>query len=135
LAPVGTTTRGVGRWGQLDLVGEVFQWNLDWYAPYVNPCHDCAYLAPAADREIRGGDFGSGQSYLPSASRYYNVPGADKSTTPPDYRLTGVGFRCRAGSLSSVRPPSPSSRRVCFAKKRPTDPEHPTWASRRPRRV
>ena len=38
IAPVGTPTLGAGRWGQLDMAGEDFEWNLDWYATYVDPC-------------------------------------------------------------------------------------------------
>jgi formylglycine-generating enzyme required for sulfatase activity len=56
IAPVGTSTLGAGRWGQLDLVGNVEQWNLDWYADYANPCTDCAYLASTPDRVTRGSD-------------------------------------------------------------------------------
>jgi sulfatase modifying factor 1 len=29
IAPVGTATLGAGRWGQLDLAGDEYQWNLD----------------------------------------------------------------------------------------------------------
>jgi Sulfatase-modifying factor enzyme 1 len=31
IAPVGTPTMGAGRWGQLDIVGDLWKWNLDWY--------------------------------------------------------------------------------------------------------
>src|SRR5580693_6419764 len=45
IAPVGTATMGAGVWGQLDLVGEVWQWTADWYrVAYVDPCVDCADL-------------------------------------------------------------------------------------------
>jgi formylglycine-generating enzyme len=50
IAPVGTATLGAGLWGQLDMAGELFEWNLDWYyAIYVDPCTDCAYLLARAD--------------------------------------------------------------------------------------
>jgi formylglycine-generating enzyme required for sulfatase activity len=49
---------GAGRWGQFDLLGELEEWELDWYrSPLVDPCVDCAYLAPTVDRVIRGGAF------------------------------------------------------------------------------
>ncbi len=60
IAPVGTATLGAGRWGQLDLAGNIPQWNLDWYADYVDPCTDCAYLTgslPNSARVIRGSAF------------------------------------------------------------------------------
>lgn len=41
IAPVGYTSLGAGRWGQLDLAGEEYEWNLDGYAPYLNPWKDC----------------------------------------------------------------------------------------------
>jgi sulfatase modifying factor 1 len=48
IAPVGTAALGAGLWGQLDLAGNVFEWNLDWaHAPYVDPCIDCTYLTPS----------------------------------------------------------------------------------------
>ena len=87
LAPVGTATSGAGLWGQLDLAGEMWEWNLDWYAPYVDPCIDCANLTAASHRVFRGGDFGSLTStsvVLPS-SRFLG-------TAFP--RSLGVGFRC-----------------------------------------
>jgi len=37
IAPVGSAARGAGRWGQLDLAGNVWQWNLDGYFGY-SPC-------------------------------------------------------------------------------------------------
>ncbi len=42
-APVGTAFLGAGLWGQLDLAGEVWEWNLDWYATYAAGA-DCARL-------------------------------------------------------------------------------------------
>ncbi|HEV3191567.1 MAG TPA: formylglycine-generating enzyme family protein, partial [Polyangiaceae bacterium] len=64
IAPVGHTTRGAGLWGQLDLAGNMWQWNLDWYASYVDPCTDCADLTASTNRVVRGGNFGNDQAYL-----------------------------------------------------------------------
>lgn len=35
-----------GKWGHADLAGNVFEWTLDGYAEYVNPCSDCVNLLP-----------------------------------------------------------------------------------------
>jgi formylglycine-generating enzyme required for sulfatase activity len=87
LAPVGQTSpKGNGKWGHVDLTGNVSQWTLDWLNDYVTPCVDCANLLippPDADpgtieptRAARGGSYGAdatGQlvsvrfSYFPTA--------------------------------------------------------------------
>ena len=77
--------QGAGVWGQLDLAGDLFQWNLDWYATYVYPCTDCADLTAASSRVERGGYFGSTASYL--------LPPA-RTDGPPVGRGDGIGFRC-----------------------------------------
>ncbi len=89
-APVGTPTLGAGRWGHLDLGGNVWEWTLDLPADYVNPCTDCAYLAVAPNaRMIRGGDwFNPGSPYLEPAWRDIT------DLTGPTYREPGVGVRC-----------------------------------------
>jgi formylglycine-generating enzyme required for sulfatase activity len=85
LAPVGVTTRGKGRWGQSDLAGEVQEWNLDWSAPYVNPCTDCASLTSASNRVIRGGFFEAALAGLIASYR---------SDDPPSVRDPNIGVRC-----------------------------------------
>jgi formylglycine-generating enzyme required for sulfatase activity len=89
IAKVGSTPKGLGRYGQLDLAGSVWEWCLDQFAPYANPCADCAYLSGATNRVLPGGGFHTGLSpYLLSANRV----GVDYATT---YRGTyGVGVRC-----------------------------------------
>jgi formylglycine-generating enzyme required for sulfatase activity len=88
IAPVGTASRGAGRWGQLDLAGELFEWNLDWYAPYAD-CTDCADLtlvSSATDYRVnRGGLFNLSPSLL--------VP-AYRNSVNPTGRSGGIGFRC-----------------------------------------
>jgi formylglycine-generating enzyme required for sulfatase activity len=67
--------KGDGKWGQSDLAGNVWEWNLDWYAsPYTNPCNNCADLTSASYRVVRGGYFDNGASYLRSASRNSDGP-------------------------------------------------------------
>ncbi len=84
-APVGTAAAGAGRWGQLDLAGNAFEWNLDWYAPYVDPCIDCAYSTAASYRVLRGGGFGDiGSRLLPP----FRTEGS------PTTRGGSTGLRC-----------------------------------------
>jgi formylglycine-generating enzyme required for sulfatase activity len=89
LAPVGTATQGVAYWGQLDMAGEVYEWNLDWYAPYVDPCADCANLdAPDAGvvgRVVRGGRFNFDAAHmLPTYRGLFTT----------SVRGSDVGLRC-----------------------------------------
>jgi formylglycine-generating enzyme required for sulfatase activity len=85
LAPVGTAFQGAGYWGQLDLAGEVYEWNLDWYAGYAAACTDCAYLTAASDRAIRGGPFSGLTTVLLPPFRGVNAPAG---------RYDYLGFRC-----------------------------------------
>jgi sulfatase modifying factor 1 len=87
LAPVGAATLGKARWGQLDMAGEVWEWNLDFSAPYA-ACADCAYLTPDSSRVIRGGNYTDGAFYLLASTRYSFDP-SDRDVT-----VGGVGFRC-----------------------------------------
>jgi len=84
-APVGTASRGGGLWGQLDMSGEIFEWNLDWSLPYVDPCIDCAALTSGTVRSIRGGSFWTRAGQPPG--RNVEAPG-DRSHD------LGLGFRC-----------------------------------------
>jgi sulfatase modifying factor 1 len=85
IAPVGTTGGGVGLWGQLDLAGNIWQWNLDWNAMYVDPCTDCAYVTATSARVFRGGSFSSSAPSLLAAYR---------GSGPPAIRLIYFGVRC-----------------------------------------
>jgi formylglycine-generating enzyme required for sulfatase activity len=86
IAPVGTTApHGAGRFGQLDLAGNMYQWTLDWFAPYVG-CVDCAYLTPTDTRVIRGGSFYLGERYLFCPYRNPYPVAVDRDHA--------IGFRC-----------------------------------------
>jgi formylglycine-generating enzyme required for sulfatase activity len=87
IAPVGTATLGAGYWGQLDMAGDVWEWNLDWYAPYVDPCTNCAYLTTASYRVVRGGDFSVSALVLLPPFRSYGL-------VNPSSRFLYIGFRC-----------------------------------------
>jgi sulfatase modifying factor 1 len=85
IAPVGTAILGAGLWGQLDLAGDVWVWNLDQLAAYV-PCVDCADFTSSDGRLLRGGSFRDPKLLLLSASR--------ENVTGSDYRSSDLGFRC-----------------------------------------
>jgi formylglycine-generating enzyme len=90
IAPVGTASLGIGAWGQLDLIGEIFEWNLDdWDGPYVDPCTDCADLSPTpSGRDIRGGFYGTSISVLHPSDQMNN------GGEIPASREYAIGFRC-----------------------------------------
>jgi sulfatase modifying factor 1 len=93
IAPVGSALLGAGLWGQIDLAGELGEWNLDALVPnadsgavqYVEPCVDCAGLGPSNARGIRGGDFAHTALYMLPATR---------NSGNPIYRGLEYGFRC-----------------------------------------
>jgi formylglycine-generating enzyme required for sulfatase activity len=88
IAPVGTATLGAGLWGQLDLAGELWEWNLDYWdsiSGYVDPCTDCANVTGASYRVVRGDTFGGDPMYLRPATRGYGLLGMRHFT---------YGFRC-----------------------------------------
>ena len=87
IAPVGSVAAGNGlSYGQADLAGNVWEWNLDWYAAtYVSPCNNCANVTVASNRVRRGGSFGFNASYLLSSYRDGRTPGN---------RGTVIGLRC-----------------------------------------
>jgi sulfatase modifying factor 1 len=85
IAPVGTATLGAGLWGQLDLAGDVVEWNLDWYAGYAS-CTDCADFTASSVRVARGGNFGNNvRSDFQTTFRGYDTPA---------FRYYDTGFRC-----------------------------------------
>ena len=76
---------GDGKWGQADLAGNVWEWELDWFASYSNPCTDCADLTVTTQRVFRGGVFVDVASILRGAGRSSGTP----IPRSPDY-----GVRC-----------------------------------------
>ena len=88
IAPVGTPASGAGLWGQVGLAGNVFEWGLDYWdgsSAYANPCADCANLATASYRVLRGGSFDNDAAYLLAPYRY---------DLTPSFHNHDVGFRC-----------------------------------------
>jgi sulfatase modifying factor 1 len=93
--PVGSKPAGNARWGQADMAGNVWEWNLDWASvsvipSYIDPCVDCAKLTQDPNwsyREVRGGDFNADSHYLRTSFE----TGADPSFDRYDYE---DGIRC-----------------------------------------
>jgi formylglycine-generating enzyme required for sulfatase activity len=77
---------GDGLWAQADLGGSMWEWNLDWYDIYTNPCNNCANLSSASGRVTRGGSWSGLASGLRAADRNYGIA--------PTSRYLNLGFRC-----------------------------------------
>ena len=92
MAPVGTAT-GAGRWGQLDLAGEVPAWTMDWYASFVSPCSDCSYLTPTSGRALRGGGYQGSCESADAGNEFSALYPTSRSTGLPS-KPDVVGFRC-----------------------------------------
>jgi formylglycine-generating enzyme required for sulfatase activity len=58
---------------------------LDWYAPYADPCDDCADLTPASYRVFRGGGYDHQAFELRAGNRNY---------FDATYRTRHLGVRC-----------------------------------------
>jgi formylglycine-generating enzyme required for sulfatase activity len=85
--PVGSESpQGDGAWGQADLAGNLYEWNLDYDSGSpINPCNDCANLVASAMRRVRGGYFFN----LPALVR-----GATYSSDTPASRTNSTGVCC-----------------------------------------
>jgi formylglycine-generating enzyme required for sulfatase activity len=86
IAPVGSAPAGASASGQLDLVGNVWEWTADFWTAYVDGCTDCAYLSSTPSGQVfRGGGYGDDATALTPPVR---------SSVPPTLRLDQVGLRC-----------------------------------------
>ncbi|WP_049876401.1 MULTISPECIES: formylglycine-generating enzyme family protein [Sorangium] len=87
MVPVGSRSpTGDGRWGHADLAGSMAEWTLDSFlGDYLNPCVNCAQLATAADRSLRGGGWNEDSSRLRTQNRGHH---------PQDDFTRSTGIRC-----------------------------------------
>jgi sulfatase modifying factor 1 len=86
VAPVGQVPAGVGRWGHLDLAGNLREWNLDMSTLGLAPrCNDCVQLGNNIGRVHRGGAFQGPPDALVAT---------DRIGTQPALRILESGGRC-----------------------------------------
>ncbi|HEY2516323.1 MAG TPA: SUMF1/EgtB/PvdO family nonheme iron enzyme, partial [Polyangiaceae bacterium] len=91
-APVGSFPAGASPFGLQDVVGNVWEWTSDWYAPYTasaltDPKGPDAEV-DGQGRVIRGGAWnGAYPAWVRPTFRYHDAP---------DKRSYGIGFRCAA---------------------------------------
>ncbi|HSO40622.1 MAG TPA: bifunctional serine/threonine-protein kinase/formylglycine-generating enzyme family protein [Labilithrix sp.] len=85
-APVGSFPRGASPFGLQDVVGNVWEWAHDWYAPYTPGAQTDPVGGTGAERVLRGGAWnGSDPGWVRPTYRFKSEPGL---------RSHGIGFRC-----------------------------------------
>lgn len=92
-APVGMFAGGTGQWGNVDLVGNLFEWTASEYLPYSGapPLRRAFSSAQDIKHVIRGGAFNSYNSDFADPALRFGL--SDKTHSH------GVGFRCAADPL------------------------------------
>ena len=73
--------------GLYDVMGNVYEWTMDWYGPYENAEYQKNPLGAlkGKNKVVRGGSWDSLSHYLRTS---------DRIAKDPDLRYSGVGFRC-----------------------------------------
>ncbi|WP_437745360.1 SUMF1/EgtB/PvdO family nonheme iron enzyme [Sorangium sp. So ce1504] len=84
---------GDGKWGQSDLAGSMWEWNLDIFSDYLAEieCNDCAYLGFGTDRGLLGGSWNTSGSPLRSSTRSHGNP---RNRNVEGNFGSNVGVRC-----------------------------------------
>ncbi len=91
---VGSKSAGVGRWGQMDLGGSMYEWTLDWYSENFyaafstsGSCNNCFNATPSnpAERIFRGGGY---------ANDCMETRAAFRNSALPATRMSTSGIRC-----------------------------------------
>jgi sulfatase modifying factor 1 len=103
ILPVGARPAGDGRFGQADLAGGMFEWNLDGYSnTYPLPCIDCAGVNGLCSdcstqgifQVARGGSWASAASYLLSSNRSKSNVDTNRLFGTASKRFDYIGVRC-----------------------------------------
>ena len=92
--PVGSKPEGAGKYGHMDLAGNVDEWMLDAtqdsHANRLTPCTDCAAVTPAPQRIFRGGSLAGAADKQRTGLILPDVPGD---------RQFFLGLRCARPAL------------------------------------
>jgi formylglycine-generating enzyme len=104
IAPVGALPDGAGRWGHLELAGNVAEWTLDASGDKDNillptPCNDCASLVPGNPEGLMAG--GADDTFMITRGGSWNTldtatPLRTASAKAEQYETKAIeiGFRC-----------------------------------------
>ena len=85
-APVGSFPNGASPFGLQDVVGNVWEWAHDWYAPYTPGAQTDPVGGTGTERVLRGGAWnGSDPAWVRPTYRF---------KSEPTLRSHGIGFRC-----------------------------------------
>lgn len=95
-APVGSFVAGQAQWGQLDLVGNLFEWTASVYVPYPQaPRAKLSFSNPSLVKHvIRGGAFNSFDANFANPALRFGMPDRAHSH--------GIGFRCASDILEKA---------------------------------
>lgn len=89
-APVGSFPKGSSAFGLSDVVGNVWEWVSDWYAPYTPAPQTDPQGGTGTDHVLRGGAWNGGEAAW--------VRPTYRFKSQPLLRSHGVGFRCAANT-------------------------------------
>lgn len=86
-APVSVGSFDANSRGLYDVMGNVYEWTMDWYGPYKVDGKQVNPVGPikGKNKVVRGGSWDSQNHFLRTS---------DRVAKDPDLRYSGVGFRC-----------------------------------------